>query len=76
MMENGATSVRAICTHAILSGQAYERIEKSQLTELIVTDTIPAARNSNKVKVLSVDNLFANIINKVFNHESISESFI
>jgi ribose-phosphate pyrophosphokinase len=76
MMENGANSVRAICTHAILSGKAYERIEKSQLTELIVTDTIPAARTSSKVKVLSVDDLFANIIKKVFNHESISESFI
>jgi len=76
MMENGANSVRAICTHAILSGEAFERIEKSKLTELIVTDTIPQSRKSDKVKVISVDDLFANIIKKVFNHESISESFI
>ena len=76
MMENGAKSVRAICTHAILSGEAFERIEQSKLTELIVTDTIPQSRKSDKVKVLSVDKLFANIIKKVFNHESISESFI
>jgi phosphoribosylpyrophosphate synthetase len=41
MMEQGATSVRAVCTHAVLSGEAYERIERSALTELIVSDTIP-----------------------------------
>lgn len=76
MMENGANSVRAICTHAILSGNAYERIEKSKLTELIVTDSIPPSQHSDKVKVVSVDDLFANIIKKVFNHESISETFI
>lgn len=76
MMENGANSVRAICTHAILSGNAYEKIENSKLTELIVTDTIPPSQQSDKVKVISVDDLFANIIKKVFNHESISETFI
>ena len=76
MMENGANSVRAICTHAILSGDAYEKIEKSKLTELIVTDSIPSSQDSDKVKVISVDDLFANIIKKVFNHESISETFI
>jgi ribose-phosphate pyrophosphokinase len=76
MMENGANSVRAICTHPILSGEAYNRIEESQLTELIVTDSIPLSQKSDKIKVLSVADLFANIINKVFNHESISETFI
>lgn len=76
MMENGATSVRAITTHPILSGEAYERIEKSKLTELIVTDTIPLARTSSKIKVISVADLFSDIIRKVTNHESISEAFI
>ncbi len=76
MMENGANSVRAICTHAILSGEAYQRIENSKLKELIVTDTIPLSQQSDKVRVLSVADLFANIIGKVFNHESISTTFI
>ena len=76
MMENGATSVRAMTTHAILSGEAYERIEKSKLTELIVTDTIPLKQQSDKIKVISVAELFANIMKKVTNHESISDTFI
>lgn len=76
MIEKGALSVRAIATHAILSGDAYNRIENSHLTELIVTDSIPLAQQSNKVKIISVADLFSNIIKKVFNHESISESFI
>jgi len=76
MMENGAKSVRAICTHAILSGDAYNRIENSSLKELIVTDTIPLSQKSDKVVVLSVADLFANIIGKVFNQESISTTFI
>lgn len=76
MKEKGALSVRAIATHAILSGEAYERIENSELTELIVTDSIPLSQQSSKIKVLSVADLFSHIIKKVFNHESISESFI
>jgi ribose-phosphate pyrophosphokinase len=76
MMENGATSVRAIASHAILSGKAYEYIENSKLTELIVTDTIPLRQKSDKIKVLSVADLFSDVINKVFNHESISNTFI
>ena len=76
MMENGANSVRAMTTHPILSGDAYQRIEDSQLTELIVTDTIPLAKQSAKIKVISVADLFSDIIKKVTSHESISESFI
>ncbi len=76
MMDNGASSVRAMTTHAILSGEAYERIEKSKLTELIVTDTIPLSQKSDKIKVISVANLFADIMKKVTSHESISEAFI
>ncbi len=76
MMDNGATSVRAMTTHAILSGGAYERIEKSKLTELIVTDTIPLKQKSDKIKVISVADLFADIMKKVTSHKSISEAFI
>lgn len=76
MMENGAKSVRAMATHAILSGEAYDRIENSKLTELIVTDTIPLAKESPKIKVISVADLFADIMKKVTSHESISEAFI
>ena len=71
-MEKGAKSVRAFCTHAILSGPAYERIEKSSLTELIVTDTIPLKQQSSKIRVLSVADLFADIIHGMVNNESIS----
>lgn len=76
IMERGATSVRAFCTHPVLSGQAYERIEASQLTELVVTDTIPLQRQSSKIKVLSVAELFADVVSKVHNYESISSNFI
>lgn len=76
MMDRGALSVRAICTHAVLSGKAFENVEKSCLTELIVTDTIPQATTSPKVKVLSVADLFAKVINSVHNYESISSNFI
>ncbi len=76
MMEKGASSVRAFCSHAILSGEAYNRIENSKLTELIVTDTIPLKQESKKIRVLSVADLFAKVIYKVHNYESISGYFI
>lgn len=76
MIEKGANSVRAICTHAILSGQAYERIENSALEELIVTDTIPLKKESSKIRVITVADLFAKVIYKVHNYESISPYFI
>lgn len=76
MAERGATSVRAICTHPILSGEAYDRIEKSKLTELLVTDTIPLKRESDKIRVISIAELFAKVIYKVHNYESISSYFI
>jgi len=80
MLDLGAKSVRAVCTHAVLSGQAYERIEKSGLSELIVTDTIPlrpaAGAPTGQIKQLSVDHLFADVIRRVRTHESISSHFI
>ena len=76
MMERGALSVRALTTHAILSGPAYERIEKSDLKELIVTDTIPLKRESSKIKVVSCAPLFADVMKKVQTNTSISGQFI
>ena len=75
-MEKGALSVRAFCTHAVLSGPAYERIENSRLTELIVTDTIPLKQQSSKIRVLTVADLFADVIKRLVSNESISSHFI
>ena len=76
MMERGALSVRAICTHPILSGTAYERLENSKLEELIVTDSIPVSQESPKIRVLSCADLFADVMTKVHQNESISSKFI
>jgi ribose-phosphate pyrophosphokinase len=76
MMERGALSVRAICTHPILSGNAYERIENSKLEELIVTDSIPLKQKSNKIRVLSCAELFADVMYNVQYNKSISSKFI
>ncbi len=76
MMERGALSVRAICTHAILSGKAYERIEESQLAELIVTDSIPAKQKSDKIRVLSCASLFAEVMKNVHSNKSIASKFV
>jgi len=75
LIEKGAQSVRAICTHPVLSGKAYENIEQSQLTELIVCDTIPLRRESPKIKVLSTANLFARAIRNTVEHKSIAALF-
>jgi ribose-phosphate pyrophosphokinase len=76
MMDNGALTVRAMCTHPVLSGAAYERIEKSCLTELIVTDTIPLKQKCDKIKVLTTASLFADVISRLQNLQSISSHFI
>ena len=76
MMERGALSVRAICTHPILSGSAYERLENSALEELIVTDSIPLRNDSKKLRVLTCANLFAEVMNNVHNNQSISNKFV
>ena len=76
MIKRGALSVRAICTHAILSGNAYEKIEKSNLEELIVTDSIPSKEDHYKVRVLSCAPLFAKVMKSVHNDLSISSNFI
>jgi ribose-phosphate pyrophosphokinase len=76
MIERGALSVRAICTHPILSGNAYQRLEDSKLEQLIVTDSIPLTQKSSKIKVLSCADLFADVMHKVHNNKSISSNFI
>jgi ribose-phosphate pyrophosphokinase len=76
LMEEGAKSVRAYCTHPVLSGSAYERIEDSQLTELVVSDSIPLKKESPKIKVISVAEHFARVMWNVHHHESISSHFI
>lgn len=75
IMANGANSVRAMCTHPLLSQNALKKIEQSLLSELIVTDTIPLQKESRKIKVLTTANLFAEVIKRVESHESISSLF-
>jgi ribose-phosphate pyrophosphokinase len=75
-IERGAKSVRAFCTHAVLSGPAYERINNSNLTELIVTDTIPLKQQSDKIRVISTADLFADVIKSMIDNKSISSHFI
>jgi len=76
MMEKGAKSVRAICTHAVLSGDAYNRINNSKLEQLIVTDTIPVKESHSKIKIVSCAPLFADIMHKVQSNQSISNQFL
>ncbi len=76
LMEKGAKSVQAFCTHPVLSGNAYENIEKSALTQLVVTDTLPVKQKSGKIKVLSTAKLFARAIRNTHEHRSISALFV
>lgn len=75
MMANGAKSVRALASHAVMSDPATENVEKSALTEMIFTDSIPYCKESPKVKILSVADLFAESIKRVCSHESISSLY-
>lgn len=76
LTEKGATSVKALCTHPVLSGEAFRNIEKSMLSEIVVCDTIPIKQKSKKIKVLSVAQLFATAIQNMHEHKSISSLFI
>ncbi len=76
MKNSGANSVRAICTHPVLSGNAYNNIDESKIEELIVTDTLPMQGKSNKIKVLTIANLFSNVIHNMNENKSISSQFI
>lgn len=76
MDKKGAKSVRACIPHAVLSGPAYERIEKSRITEIVVTDTIPLIKKSDKIKVLSSSELLAKSIERVITNESMSNLYL
>ena len=76
MMEQGAISVRACCTHAILSGNAYDKINNSKITELLVTDSLPLKNNSKKIKAIPIAKLFSDTIKCVQANKSISTNFI
>lgn len=75
LKERGARSVRAVCTHPVLSGNAYNNLENSQLEELIVCDTIPIKEHTSKIRVLSAAGLFARAITNVNEHGSVSDLF-
>ncbi|MDR1976932.1 MAG: ribose-phosphate pyrophosphokinase [Campylobacteraceae bacterium] len=75
LKEKGAISVMACCTHAVLSGAAYEKLNNKALDELIVTDTIPLKQEHEKIKVLSVAPLFAEVIRRVYHNESVNGLF-
>ena len=75
LKEEGARSVRGVCTHPLLSGNAYEKINASVVEEVAVTDTIPLKKEAAKIKVLSLAELFAATIKKVHECESISSLF-
>ena len=77
MMEHGALSVRAVCTHAVLSGPAYDRIASSSLKELIVTDSIPLKEDADtsKITVLPVHDMFGQVLQCLMRNESISSKF-
>jgi ribose-phosphate pyrophosphokinase len=74
MMEQGARSVRVVCTHAVFSGKAFERLENSSIAEVIIADTLPR-ESKGKITVLSTAELFADVIDRIHNFESISEHF-
>ena len=76
MLQNGANSVRAIASHAVMSDPATMRVDQSGLTEIIFTDSIPYSKKSEKVRIISVAEMFANSIERVCNNESISSLYI
>lgn len=76
LIEKGAKSVRALCTHPVLSGNAYEIIENSKLEEVLVCDTIPLKKQSPKIRTLSTAKLFARAIRNTHEHRSISALFV
>ena len=72
----GATSVMACCSHGVLSGPAYDRIENGTLDELVITDTIPTKQISSKITVLSASKIFAETIRRIVNNESVNDIFV
>jgi ribose-phosphate pyrophosphokinase len=75
IMDKGANSVRAFCTHPVFSGEAYDRIEQSSFKEVVVTDTIPLKKHLDKITVLSTADLFAEVIKRALKTKSISSLY-
>jgi ribose-phosphate pyrophosphokinase len=76
MIQMGAKSIYAVATHPVLSGDSIEKLEKSPIRQVVITDTIPHSLVSDKFKILTVSDLFATVIDKVYNYQSISSTFI
>lgn len=76
IMSKGAKSVRAICTHPVLSGNAYDNINNSVLEELVVSDSIPLKQESGRIHVITSSDLFADAIRRIHDHKSISSLFV
>ena len=76
LMSQGAKSVRALCSHAVMSDPATERVQNSELTEIIFTNSIPYERENSKVTVLPVAKLFADTIRRIHNNQSISAQYL
>jgi ribose-phosphate pyrophosphokinase len=76
LRQAGALDIRAFCTHPLLSGPAFDRIESSEISRLLVTDTVPLRRTSEKIEVISVAPLFADAIHRIYADESISTLFV
>ena len=76
LKKEGAQKVLAACSHGVLSGDAIEKIENSEIEQLIITDSIPLKRDSKKIKVLSVSELLAEAIKRIHNDQSVSELFV
>ena len=72
----GALEIVACCTHALLSGPAFERIEKSALSRVVVTDTVPLRKTSDKIDVVSAAGIFADAIRRIYTDESVSTLFV
>ena len=75
LKENGANSVMAYATHGVLSGPAFDRIENSALDELVITNTIPHSKTSEKITILDTSELFAEVIRRVYFNESVNKLF-
>lgn len=76
LKEAGALEIMAACTHPLLSGPAYERIESSEISRLAVTDTVPLKRPSDRIEVVSVAEIFADAISRISRDASVSTLFV
>ncbi len=76
LKKKGANSVMACCTHGVLSGQAYDRVEKGALDELVISDTIPTRKDAKKITVLTASTMIGEAIRRIHNNESVNSIFM